>query len=176
MSDVGMGEQRRAEAISHPDPRAWEPLLKTQVVGGTAGAAGLSFPEKLKLVQLKLAALRDAVLLFPSALVETSLDTLESRESRRNRWQMDPAWLIRSQEGCHIEEVRVGDTIIDHLVPTRLSVGVGNRERYEEHRRNNRRRFCACPPPGLSQASRNQSLRICCHSYLYSTHVSYFHI
>ena len=108
MSDAGMGEQRKAEAVLRPDTRAWEQLLGTLAVGGSgeAGTQDIPFPEKLRLTRLKLAALRDAVLLLPLALDEISLDTLESRQSKRDRWEMSPAWLIHTQEGCHIEEVR----------------------------------------------------------------------
>lgn len=109
MSDAGMGEQQTVEAILHPDLRAWEQLLNARTVdqGGTAAVdADLPFPAKLRLAQLKLAALRDALLLVPSVLGETSPDSLESRQRGRARWEVSPAWLVHSQEGCHVEEVR----------------------------------------------------------------------
>ena len=107
MSDSAMGEQRAAEAVLWPDPRAWEQLLGTLAGDGNgeAGTAYFPFPEKLRLTRLKLAALRDAVLPFPSSLGETNLATFGSRKTRRVPWEISSAWSIHSQEGCHLEEV-----------------------------------------------------------------------
>lgn len=150
MSDAGTGEQRRAEAVLHPDPRAWEQLLPTLAVDGSgeADTQGAPFPDNLRLTHVKLAALRDSVRLFPLTLDETSPSTLESPQSKRDRWELGPAWLIHSQEGCHIEEVREGRPSLI-LSPTRFLGLIGNNSSKccEKRSKITRRRFCACSPP-----------------------------
>lgn len=105
MSDTGIRERWRAEDILLPGLRAWEHLLETPRIDGTLGA-DLPAPENLRVAQLKLAALRDALVLVPSAFDETSLGSFGSTESGQGRWELSPAWLIHSQEGCDSEEVR----------------------------------------------------------------------
>lgn len=107
LSGAGTGNHQKAEALLHPGRRAWEHLPDALAADGTAGDADrLSSRENLRVARSKLAAVRDAILLAPSALERTSLGDLDSRQPGRDGWDLGPAWLIHSQEGCHVEEVR----------------------------------------------------------------------